>query len=193
MSFILKISIGFLVGILLGIVMMANTIKKNIKFLDNTALELIELLCFRYGKLLKLLNILKNYMTDEKQEIDSLISLIDSVLNKKYKGTELPEVISNENLINKNLEIIKQKMTNYSTIYENHDVESAINEIVDAEAQVGAGINIYNKLHSQINAFLETFPISVVASIIGKTMEHVPFVVNTVEEFGDNYIDEDEI
>ena len=193
MSFGIKILLGFLAGVVLGLVVMTRTIKKNIRFLDNTAVELIQLLIERYKKLLKFLDLIKKYMQDERQEIDSLASLLEDVLSKEYIGLDLPKVISNENLINKQLETIKQRMGNYPNIYDDHEVESAINEIVDAEAQVGAGINIYNKLHSQIKAFLDVFPISFAASLSGQKMKHVPFVVNTVEEFDDNYIDEDEI
>ena len=193
MSFGLKILIGFSIGIFFGLIMMVKTIKKNIKFLDNTAVELIQLLIERYKKLLKFLNLVKNYMQDEKEEIESLISLLEDFLSKEYRGLDLSKVISSENLINKKLEAIKQRMNNYPNIYENYEIKDAINEIIDAEAQIGAGINIYNKLHTQVKAFLEMFPISLAASLSGQKMEHVPFFVNTVQEFDDNYIDEDEI
>ena len=74
------------------------------------------------------------------------------------------------------------------------EIQSALNAIVESEYLVGEAIRIYNAKNLEYKVLLDTFPISVVAWVLNKNQDEIiSFNVTNVEEFGDNYIDEDEI
>lgn len=84
-------------------------------------------------------------------------------------------------------------MASYPAIGLDENMNNSIIAIAESEVYVGNAITVYNTLNLEYKVFIETFPISFVANIIGKRKDYAPFSVTQVEEFDDSYIDEDEL
>lgn len=186
-----------LLMVIVGLVVMIATIGKRtyaqVALVQKAAEELFEALTSRYTTLLNLLGSFKKYVDPSYTKLQELIDLISDVLNTPYTKEDILKASENENSINKRLEDVKYEIEKYPNLYEDIEIQDLISEVINKESAVGEALNKYNLLFQQTEIFLSLFPISVIKSVVFIKWNYYPFVVNKVEEFGDNYIDEDEI
>ena len=194
MSFITQFLIGTAVGLILGFFAIIASINQKEKELNVAWNNLVNVLNIRYLKLKNVLNFLKKHMQEFQNDIDKLIELCDSSIEIESSIKNVANKLQAENNINYHLENIKYNMQNYPSVSEDKEVESALNAIIESEYNVGEAIRIYNSKNLEYKVFLDTFPISVVGWVLNKNQDDIiSFNVTSVEEFSDNYIDEDEI
>ncbi len=192
MSLTVQILIGFIIGLFLALLSVQSSINTKEKQLINTFISLVDLLHIRYLKLKNVLNFLKRHMKDAENEIDKLILLCDEAIECNGDISNINEVLKYENQINSLLENIKLQMENYKSIQEDAEIDAAILAIAESEAYVSDAINIYNTTNLEYNVFIETFPMSLLAWMSNK--ESVPpFTIATVEDFVNDFVDEDEL
>ncbi len=193
----MSIGMYLLLMVIVGLVVMIATIGKRtyaqVALVQKAAEELFEALTSRYTTLLNLLGSFKKYVDPSYTKLQELIDLISDVLNTPYTKEDILKASENENSINKKLEDVKYEIEKYPNLYEDIEIQDLISEVINKESAVGEALNKYNLLFQQTEIFLSLFPISVIKSIVFIKWNYYPFVVNKVEEFGDNYIDEDEI
>lgn len=194
MSFMMQFVIGLTIGLILGFFTIIATINKKEQELTSAWNNLADSLNIRYLKLKNVLNFLRNHMNEFQNEINDLITLCDSTIEGDSSLKNASKKLEDENSINYVLENIKYNMQNYPSIAEDKEIESALNAIVESEYNVGEAIRTYNAANLEYKVLLDTFPISAVAWILNKNPDDIiSFNVTNVEEFGDNYIDEDEV
>lgn len=194
MSLSLQIIIGLTIGLILGFFTIIATINKKEQELILTWNNLSDALNIRYLKLKNVLNFLKNHMENFHSEINKLIKMCDSSIESDPSIKNISKKLQDENNINYTLENIKYNMQNFPSIEQDAEIQSALNAIIESEYNVGEAIRIYNAKNLEYKVLLDTFPISLVAWILNKNQDEIiSFNVASVEEFGDNYIDEDEI
>lgn len=194
MSLSLQIIIGLTIGLILGFFTIIATINKKEQELILTWNNLSDALNIRYLKLKNVLNFLKNHMENFHSEINKLIEMCDSSIESDPSIKNISKKLQDENNINYTLENIKYNMQNFPSIEQDTEIQSALNAIIESEYNVGEAIRIYNAKNLEYKVLLDTFPISLVAWVLNKNQDEIiSFNVASVEEFGDNYIDEDEI
>lgn len=193
MSIGVQILIGAVLGLVFGFFTIIGAINSKEKALLAAWQNLLQALNLRYVRLKSLLGILKNTMTGFRDEIDSLLNLCDEGIDVSPSIENLISKLEIENKINYTLEEIKSNMANFPALQDNPEVDGVILSIAESEVHVGEAINKYNSVNLEYRVFLETFPINIFAWILNKNTEIPPFTVTSVEEFDDNYIDEDSI
>ena len=194
MSLSLQIIIGLTIGLILGFFTIIATINKKEQELNSAWNNLSDALNIRYLKLKNVLNFLKNHMENFQSEINKLIEMCDSSIESDPSIKNISKKLKDENNINYTLENIKYNMQNFPSIEQDTEIQSALNAIIESEYNVGEAIRIYNAKNLEYKVLLDTFPISLVAWVLNKNQDEIiSFNVANVEEFGDNYIDEDEI
>jgi len=190
MLFILKFTAAFIVFIFIAV---AISLNKQISGLKDGLRVINRFLLARYRALIELLNILKIHMINETDKINSLISLLNEYIEKNQATLDMSQMLKGENSINKLLEDIKDKMQNYDGIYENPEIADAISKVQEEENTVGLAIQTYNNLFNQVQTNFESFPASLIASIMNKSNPYKLFIVDSADELDDNYVDADEI
>lgn len=193
MSVTLQFLIGIICGLVFGFFTMAGVINQKEKELKSSWAALASALNMRYLKLKNVLNFLHRHMNEFYSEIDELISILDENIENTPDVNNVSKAILAENSINYKLESIKSNMSRYPSIQEDEELNAAIIAIAESESYVGEAIRVYNAKHLEYSAFIDTFPVSVVAWILNKNSEIIPFSIQSIEEFDDSYIDEDEI
>ncbi len=189
-----QILIGIIIGLILGFFTIIATINQKEKELIDAWNNLSDALNIRYLKLKNVLTFLKNIMQESQNDIEKLIQMCDSSAESYSSIKNISKKLQDENNINYLLENIKYNMQNYPSISEDNEIQGALNAIIESEYNVYEAIRIYNSKNLEYKILLDTFPISIAAWILNKNQDEIiAFNVTNVEEFGDNYIDEDEI
>lgn len=193
MLLFIQILIGILIGALCGMVSIGLAINKKENSLKLCWKHLTDALNTRYVRLKNLLILLKVHMTDFSAEIEQLILLCEEAVKTQISADKIAERLQIEDAINYKLEDVKSNMDKYPEMEQDAKLEAALYGIIEAETDVGDAIEIYNTQNQEYKEFIGRFPASLVARLMGKNPDTVPFSVTSAEELNENYIDEDEI
>ena len=157
----IAIIVGIVVVILLGGIIISNSLNRAIIKIDEASSGIDVALTKRYDVLTKMIDVVKGYAKHEQETIFKTIELRKDMTMKE-------KVVVNE-AIEEGLARINALAENYPDLKANENFKVLQQSVADVEEHLQASRRLYNVNVSSFNQKVVTFPISIVAGMKGLT------------------------
>ncbi len=160
MLMIVLVVLGVL--ILAGIFMYNSLVRANVR-VDEAWSDITVQLKRRYDLIPNLVSTVKGYAKHEKEVFEKVTAARTSALNAQG----VAETAKSENVFQDTLKSLFAVAENYPDLKANQNFQELQGELVDTEDKIQASRRFYNGSARDLNIKIQTFPTSIIASMLG--------------------------